>query len=460
MRGGGRSSFPKAGFPFRRTEKNLARLHELGEYFLACCSRKNCPPMTLQGVWLADDGDLPPWKGDYHLDLNLQYSYASAFKFNHLEQGECYTDFLLSLRPAAKKFAKDFFGADGYILPGVMDIEGNPMAGWGQYSLSPGNHPWNCLGLDEWLRYTGGEENLQNVYEYLAGSGRALASLLTENEEGFLAFPVSTSPEIGDDSERAFLHPDSNYDNAGLRYLFGRLAELSRTAAPQDEKTWADILRRLPPLAADESGLMVDQFTRYEKSHRHFSHLMSVYPYRITKRETDGELIEKSLLNLETQGFGLWVGFSFAWAAALYAVAGNGEGARYMLRIFEECFVSPNGFHLNGDFKKRGVSSFHYRPFTLEANMLFSAALGEMLLQSDEGKLWLFPAVPESWKQKGVSFSRLRAFGGLEVSAEMKAGKIVRLIVENPSAKEKEIALGLPEGVRKIGLKPGENQIV
>ena len=141
--------FSESRVSLPQEEKNLARLHELGEYFLACCSRKNCPPMTLQGVWLADDGDLPPWKGDYHLDLNLQYSYASAFKFNHLEQGECYTDFLLSLRPAAKKFAKDFFGADGYILPGVMDIEGNPMAGWGQYSLSPGNHPWNCLGLDE-----------------------------------------------------------------------------------------------------------------------------------------------------------------------------------------------------------------------------------------------------------------------------------------------------------------------
>ena len=30
------------------------------------------PPIPLQGVWTADDGGLPPWKGDYHHDLNTQ----------------------------------------------------------------------------------------------------------------------------------------------------------------------------------------------------------------------------------------------------------------------------------------------------------------------------------------------------------------------------------------------------
>ena len=33
--------------------------------------------MPLQGVWTADSGGLPPWKGDYHNDLNTQTTYIA-----------------------------------------------------------------------------------------------------------------------------------------------------------------------------------------------------------------------------------------------------------------------------------------------------------------------------------------------------------------------------------------------
>lgn len=41
-------------------------------YLLGSCSRAGYAPMPLQGVWTADNGQLPPWKGDYHFDLNAQ----------------------------------------------------------------------------------------------------------------------------------------------------------------------------------------------------------------------------------------------------------------------------------------------------------------------------------------------------------------------------------------------------
>ena len=128
-----------------------------------------------------------------------------------------------------------------------------------------------------------------------------------------------------------------------------------------------------------------------------------------------------------------------------------------MLKIFRDCFVSPNGFHLNGDFRKRGVSSFHYRPFTLEANMLFSAALGEMLLQSEPGRLRVFPAFPESWKKK-VSFSNLRADGGLLVSAAMEEGRMQKLAVY--SSRPSKIEAETPEGTLRATLSAGENRLI
>ena len=44
-------------------------------YKMGSISRKDSYPISLQSVWTADNGQLPPWKGDYHHDLNTQLSY-------------------------------------------------------------------------------------------------------------------------------------------------------------------------------------------------------------------------------------------------------------------------------------------------------------------------------------------------------------------------------------------------
>jgi len=65
------------------------------------------------------------------------------------------------------------------------------------------------------------------------------------------------------------------------------------------------------------------------------------------------------------------------------------------------------------------------RPFTLEGNFAFAAAVQEMLLQSYDGVLRVFPAVPTDWKD--VSFENLRAEGAVLVSARMEQGRVVRI---------------------------------
>lgn len=58
-------------------EQEISNLWALGDYFFGCCSKNNGNPIALQGVWTADNGELPPWRGDYHFDLNVQMSYWS-----------------------------------------------------------------------------------------------------------------------------------------------------------------------------------------------------------------------------------------------------------------------------------------------------------------------------------------------------------------------------------------------
>ena len=95
------------------------------------------------------------------------------------------------------------------------------------------------------------------------------------------------------------------------------------------------------------------------------------------------------------------VGFSFCWAAALYALAKNGEGARYMLKIFRDCFVSPNGFHLNGDFRRNGgVSSSITAPSRWKRICSFPPRWGEMLLQSEPAGCACSPPFPKAGRKR------------------------------------------------------------
>jgi hypothetical protein len=75
--------------------------------------------------------------------------------------------------------------------------------------------------------------------------------------------------------------------------------------------------------------------------------------------------------------------------------------------------VQPNGM-------------FHWpmHGFYLSESVGIAAMISEFLLQSVDNTIRVFPCWP---KEKDAKFTRLRAQGGFLVSAEQKAGKIVKL---------------------------------
>ena len=297
--------------------------------------------MPLQGVWTADDGALPPWKGDYHHDLNTELSYSHYLKANHLEEGECFLDFLWELKSAGKKFAREFYDAPGCCLPGVMTIDGEPLGGWPMYSLSPANQIWIARCFEEYYRYTGNEEFLRNrAYPYLKETGIFIKALLKEQEDGTLLLPVSSSPEIHDDTAKAWLKPVSNYDLALMRYLFKILEILGNKVGDEGAKEWRRVFDKLPKLAVNEKKvLMISPEESLEESHRHFSNAMAVSPLELIPYEGEGrEIIDAVIRDYERLGTSQWVGYTFTWMAHLYGIQGNGEKAAEMLHIFWEYF--------------------------------------------------------------------------------------------------------------------------
>lgn len=414
-------------------EDHLQRYYQFARYLYGAGSRQGAPPMPLQGVWTADNGGLPPWKGDYHNDLNTQMTYIAYNGSGNFESGLSYLDFLWNLRPAFQQFAKDFYGTGGLSSPGVMSLAGQPLGGWPQYSLSPTMTAWNGHLFYLHWRYTQDDEFLRHrAYPWCAEAGKCLAELLQPDREGRLVLPFSSSPEIHDNSEKAWLKPNSNYDLACMKMLFLSLAEMADAMGnSKDLAKWDSLAKGLGGFHSNPDGeLLLSRDEPLLESHRHLSNIMGIFPFNLvtTENEEGQKQIQASLSAWDKLGTSAWVGYSWAWMGGLRARVGDGEEARRDLDIFVRAFVTRNGFHVNGDQTKSGYSNFTYRPMTLEGNFAAMQIVHEMLLQSwsatpgkrDTEVLRIFPAIPKSWET--VSFTDLRAEGGYRVSAKREHG--------------------------------------
>lgn len=399
----------------------------LGNYFLASCSKKGYFPMALQGVWTADNGKLPPWKGDYHHNLNTQLSYLSYMKANHISQGECFVDYLLSLEDKAEVFARDFYGIpDGLCLPSVMDIEGNALGGWPMYAMNPSNVAWLCDSISDLYDYTKDASLLRDrIYPYIKKFGIFLSHILEKDSGGYLVLPFSSSPEVHDNTAASFLTPNSSYDLALIKNVFEDLIRFADVLSESDDKMlWEKLYNSMQPIHVDESGIMISKDERLFESHHMASHLMAIHPLHQLDYgvEDDRKLIDRSVEFYESFGYYLYVGYTFAQRAELYAIQGKGDKAYNMLKMFWDDFCLKNGFHCNGDYKNKYDMLYKYRPFTLEGNMCAIDALQEMLLQDHHGKMVISPAVPDEWSD--YSF-KMRSKCGVMIEAKIVSGKLV-----------------------------------
>lgn len=410
-------------------EPEIEKYYYLCRYYYGAASRRGAPPMPLQGVWTADNGGLPPWKGDYHNDLNTQMTYIGYHAAGNFDEGACYLDFLAKLTPVFTEFARDFYGTPGLASPGVMSLAGQPLGGWGHYSLSPTMTSWNAHLFYLHWRYSMDTEFLRaQAYPWCEAAGECLRALLKPDAQGILKLPRSSSPEIFDNSERAWLIPNSNYDLMSMRMQFLALAEMADALGKQAEAAdWLKTAAALGDYHTDTNGmLLVDAKTPLPYSHRHLSNIIGFFPFNLITAEggeVDRQRIRASLEQWDRLGTSQWCGYSYSWMSGLRARVGDAEAAIRHLDIFVKAFILRNGFHVNGDQTGSGFSGMTYRPFTLEGNFAALQAVHEMLLQSwspspgkrDTEILRLFPATP--WRWHNASFEDLRAEGGHRVSA-------------------------------------------
>ena len=411
-------------------DAEVQRHYDLVQYFYGAASRAGAPPIPLQGVWTADAGELPPWKGDYHHDLNTQMTYMGYQAAGRFDEGRVFLDFMRDRLPAFREFSRQFLEQPGAAVPAVMSLDGQVLGGWAQYSLAPVNGAWvGHLFYLHW-RYTRDVKYLrEEAYPWCREIGTALRGLLHADEQGVLVLPVSSSPEAFNNDIRAWLKPNSNYDIMCLRMLLLGNAEMATALGDAAAaKEWRSVADQLGDYHTTEKSILkLNSVEELKFSHRHFATLMAIYPFNLLTVEgsaRDRAIIKATIPDIDRLGVVEWCGYSYTWMAALRARIGEPEAALWHLKAYLHAFILRNGFHANGDQTKSGFSVFDYRPFTLEGNFLACAAVHEMLLQSWDahagsggwGTIRIFPAMPWRWHE--AAFTDLVAEGGHKVSAK------------------------------------------
>ncbi|MHC4367633.1 MAG: glycosyl hydrolase family 95 catalytic domain-containing protein [Planctomycetota bacterium] len=414
----------------------IERQWYLEMYKFGAAARADTPPITLQGPWTADNMKIPPWKGDYHHDLNTELSYWPAYSGNQLDGAAGFVNWLWDTRDTAKAWTKRFFDLPGLNVPMTADLNQEQIGGWHQYTHSATTAAWLAHHFYLHWRYSMDRDFLRDrAYPWLRETSVFLEAVTEKGPDGKRTLPLSSSPEINDDRLDAWFPTITNYDLALIRWTFETTTELAHELGKTDDaRRWWALLAEIPEFAIDEQSkkLLVAKDYPLAASHRHFSHLMAIHPLGIIRWENgpeDQAIIKASLADLEEKGTSWWTGYSFSWLANLAARARDGKRAEKALELFSTSFCLRSSFHCNGDQSGRGYSNFRYRPFTLEGNFAAAAGLQEMLLQSHSGTIRVFPAIPPGWKD--VSFNTLRAEGAFLVSATRVNGATERIEVKS-----------------------------
>lgn len=390
-------------------------------YKFACASYSDSDLiMDTQGPWICPTA----WAGVWW-NLNVQLSYMPIYSSNKLEVGKSFVNGMDRLYKSGA-FHKNAQGAGGITVGRSSTYEG--FAGWGDEF---GNMPWLLHCYWKYWKYSGDDTYAKKLFPMLKDNAQFLFAKMKKNAEGKYEMVYSRSPEYTEE-----LLWNTNYALMSAYWVYKTLLEMNEQFAMNDPMAtqWKEVLSNLSFYPTDENGLRISSDQGFEMGHRHYSHLLAIYPYHTLSPDVpqERELIERSVNHWLTltkkSGHS---GYTYTGGCSMLATLGKGNEALETLDLLYDSKLTSNTMYKEGGGQ------------VIETPLSAVESINYMLLQSWNDKIHIFPAVPDKWKN--VRFEKFRTQGAFLVNASLKEGKPcdISILSEKDSVCKVKIANGL-----------------
>ncbi len=392
-------------------------LYQYGRYLLLSSSRGDTLPANLQGMWVGKNGS--DWSSDYHINVNLQMNYWPAYNTNLAECALPLVNYIDSFREPGRVTADIYYGVksdadhpeNGFTANTQCTPFGWTCPGWSfDWGWSPASVPWIIQNVWDYYKYTGDEKLLKDtIYPIMKEQCLFYQQILVRDADGKLVSTPAYSPEHGPRTN------GNTFEQTLIWQLFTDTIEAagivgeSRTTVDSLKATLKDLKN---PIEIGADGQIKEWYTEtyigsVEGSdpygHRHISHLLGLFPGDLISKETE-EWFKAAMVSLESRTDEAQ-GWAMAQRVCTWARLGNGEHGYAVLNSLLKNRILLNLWDT-------------HPPFQIDGNFGITAAVTELLLQSNQGYINVLPAIPTEWADG--SFKGLKAENDFTVDCTWK----------------------------------------
>ena len=413
-------------------DKEIEKFYNSSLYHLAGCMGNTEFPPGLFGNFITDD--FFPWAGDYHMNYNYEAPYYCIFSANHPELFDGYMAPINDMKDEARRMA-GLFGCKGYAFPvsfGPKALDVYSMAECKEHGvlfLGQKSHAaYACvIPIMHWYSTYDKEYALENYYDFVLNTAAFWEDYLVK-ERGRYVIKGDAAHEIPYYRGKKFryithfgqVNTINAINSLGLvKNLFKAVYDMSKELGLNTEKypLWEDIIENLSDFPTFiKKGKKCFRYAKFGIRWRDENTvgLQHIYPASQIGLSS-GEKLLKIAKNtyfindrrLDDNGSNSY----------LPAGARIGVDPQFLLE----------GIHQN--IKEFALPNmlFRHHGGGIEHLTTIPATINEMLMQSHEGVIRLFPC----WDKSDASFENLRADGAFLVSAELKNEVITSLKIKS-----------------------------